>query len=207
MVVHRLGMDTSGLIVFAKTIDAVRGMNALFRTRKITRQYEALVCGHMEKDTGLVSFPLMRDYENPPFMRISTEEHQRALLNLDPLIVGKTMVEAPKASLTHYQVLQREDIQGSPVTRVLLTSISGRTHQLNVHMAAIGYPIVQDVVYGYGGDAAPYGGMEPASVNESLLQELVEKTKDMNMCVHSKVLKFRHPVTKEMVQFESKAPF
>ena len=49
MVVHRLGMDTSGLICLAKTVPAVRGMNEVFRTRKIERTYEALVCGHMEK--------------------------------------------------------------------------------------------------------------------------------------------------------------
>lgn len=208
MVVHRLGMDTSGLIVFAKTIDAVRGMNALFRTRKITRQYEALVCGHLEKDTGLVTLPLMRDYEHPPFMRVSTEEHQRVLLDLDPAVVGKKMVEAPKASLTHYQVIQREDLDGLPVTRVILTSISGRTHQLNVHMAALGHPIVQDAVYGYGGDAAAFGGVPPPpAVDESALKELAQKTSSMNMCVHSKLLRFRHPITKEQVESESKAPF
>mmetsp|Transcript_11856 Transcript_11856/g.32892 ORF Transcript_11856/g.32892 Transcript_11856/m.32892 type:complete len:236 (+) Transcript_11856:135-842(+) len=89
MVVHRLGMDTSGLVVFAKSMDAVRGMNAVFRTRKIERKYEALVCGSVEKDEGMINLPLMRDYEFPPFMRVSTDEHQRALADLDPSEVGK----------------------------------------------------------------------------------------------------------------------
>ncbi|ACI65616.1 predicted protein, partial [Phaeodactylum tricornutum CCAP 1055/1] len=127
MVVHRLGMDTSGLIVLAKTMDTVRQMNALFRTRKITRQYEALVVGHLPQHGGLISLPLMRDYEHPPYMR--------------------KLLEMPKESLTKYEVVNREDMDGTPVSRVALTSISGRTHQLNVHLAAFGHPIVGDSVY------------------------------------------------------------
>ena len=214
IVVHRLGMDTSGIMLFCKTIDAVRGMNALFRTRKITRQYEVLVCGHVAKDTGLINLPLMRDYEHPPFMRVSTDKHQKALLDLDPQIVGTKLLEAPKASLTHYQVIERENLEGGlPVTRLLLTSISGRTHQLNVHCAAIGHPIVQDSVYGYNGEAAAGGGLsdsersEDGAASEEVQKQIFEQTKNMNMCVHSSVLKFRHPITKEEVEFKSKAPF
>ena len=126
MVVHRLGMETSGLVVFAKTMEALRNMNTLFRTRKVTRQYEALVCGHMEQDEGMIDLPLMRDYECPPFMRVSTDEHQRALIDLTSDDVDKKLLEQPKASLTKYEVIAREEIDGQPVTRVTLTSISGR---------------------------------------------------------------------------------
>jgi tRNA pseudouridine32 synthase / 23S rRNA pseudouridine746 synthase len=149
MVVHRLGFDTAGLLVFAKTIPAVRTMNALFRTRKITRQYEVLVAGHVvavvttsdnhpqhSSDSGLINLPLMRCYEHPPYMRISTDPHQQNLLQLDAAVVGKKLLEAPKQSLTHYQVVSREfwkDRDDLPVTRMTLTSMTGRTHQLNVH--------------------------------------------------------------------------
>ena len=126
MVVHRLGMDTSGLMIFAKTIQGVRGMNSLFRTRKIHREYEALVCGHIDQDESVVTLPLMRDYEFPPFMRVSTDEHQRALIDLDPEVVGKKLLEAPKPSLTKIDVVNREELEGHPVSRVVLTSISGR---------------------------------------------------------------------------------
>ena len=126
MVVHRLGMDTSGLVVFARTNAALRGMNTLFRTRQVTRKYEALVCGHIEGDEGVINMPLMRDYENPPYMRISTEEHQRALIGLDAEEVGKKLLESPKESLTKYEVVSREDLDGNDVTRVALTSVSGR---------------------------------------------------------------------------------
>lgn len=127
MVVHRLGMDTSGLMIFAKTKTAVRGMNSLFRTRKIHREYEALVCGHVERDESVIALPLMRDFQFPPYMRVSTDDQQRALLDLDPEDVGKKLLEAPKPSLTKVDVIAREELEeGLPITRVLLTSISGR---------------------------------------------------------------------------------
>ena len=218
MVVHRLGMDTSGLVVFAKTIEAVRGMNSLFRTRKISRQYEALLAGHLTKDQGLINLPIMRDYEHPPYMRISTKEHQAALVDLDPAIVGKKLLEAPKACLTHYQVISREGLNGNddlPVTRTTLTSISGRTHQLNVHCAAFGHPIVGDQVYGYGGEASPNGGLDdealaetaPDRASDDLQKVIAEAAANMNVCVHAKSIKFFHPVLKEECEFTSPPPF
>lgn len=217
MVVHRLGMDTSGLVVFAKTMEAVRGMNTIFRTRKIERQYEALVCGHVDKDEGMINLPLMRDYKNPPFMRVSTDEHQRALIGLDPAEVGKKLLEQPKESLTKYQVLSREEYEGNPVSRVALTSISGRTHQLNVHMAAFGHPIVGDSTYGIGGDAASNGGLSAAEADSlapnssradaDLQQKIADAASGKPACVHAKSLKFRHPVTKEDVSLSCDAPF
>ena len=212
MVVHRLGMDTSGLVVFARTNAALRQMNALFRTRKVTRKYEALVCGHVSQDQGSIDLPLMRDYECPPYMRVSTDEHQSALDDLDPNEVGKKILENPKDSLTKYEVLAREDMGGNDVSRLMLTSISGRTHQLNVHCAAIGHPIVGDTVYGYGGEAASNGGLMESELpsdkaSEDLQKAISEACIGKPMCVHAKSISFRHPVTKEDLSFESSAPF
>lgn len=214
MVIHRLGMDTSGLVVLAKTVDAVRAMNSIFRSRKIERTYEALVCGHISQDSGIISLPLMRDYECPPFVRISTDEHQRALIGLDPAEVGKKLLQRPKDSLTKFQVLAREELDGQPVTRVALTSVSGRTHQLNVHLAAFGHPIVGDSTYGMGGDASPNGGLSleeqdalipnPSRANADVQKALSSKS---SAHIHSKSLKFRHPVTKESVSLSADAPF
>ena len=212
MVVHRLGMDTSGLVVFARTNAALRGMNSLFRTRKVTRKYEALVCGHVAQDSGSVDLPLMRDYECPPFMRVSTDDHQRALIGLDAEVVGKKMLESPKDSLTTYEVVSREDMDGNDVSRLTLTSISGRTHQLNVHCAAIGHPIVGDTVYGYGGEAAANGGLDESALPEDkasaeLQQAIASASAGKPMCVHAKSISFRHPVTKEDLSFESSSSF
>ena len=215
MVVHRLGMDTSGLMVLVKTREALLGMNTNFRTRRVNRHYQALVCGHVKKDKGLVDLPIMRDYEFPPYMRISTDNHQRALLNFEPEVVGKKLLEAPKESLTAYEVLAREEMDGQPVSRVELTSISGRTHQLNVHCAALGHPIVGDKTYGYGGDAAPNGGLtneeleelapNPNRASEAVLKSIAVQGKPM--CVHANYIGFRHPITKEYVSFRSDSPF
>lgn len=215
MVVHRLGMDTSGLVVYAKTMEAVRGMNTIFRTRKIERQYEALVCGHIQNDEGMINLPLMRDFEYPPFMRVSTDAHQKALVDLDPAEVGKKLLEFPKESVTKYHVTTREEMEGQPVTRLALTSISGRTHQLNVHLAAFGHPIVGDTTYGINGDAAPNGGLteeemnamipNPSRASAEVQQSLASAAK--TVCIHAKSLKFRHPVTKEDISLSVDSPF
>ncbi len=215
MVVHRLGFDTSGLVVFARTMEALRGMNNIFRTRKIERHYEALVCGHVEQEEGMIDLPIMRDYEFPPYMRISTLDHQRALVDLDPEEVGKKLLERPKDSLTKYKVIAREELEGNPVTRIRLISISGRTHQLNVHCAALGHPIVGDTIYGYNGDAAPHGGLteaeqkalapNPNRASAEVQQRIAQSAK--SMCVHAKSLKFRHPITKKEISLSSDAPF
>ncbi len=212
MVVHRLGMDTSGLVVFARTNAALRGMNSLFRTRKVTRKYEALVCGHVAQDSGSIDLPLMRDYESPPFMRVSTDDHQRALIGLDAEVVGKKMLESPKDSLTTYEVVSREDMDGNDVSRLTLTSISGRTHQLNVHCAAIGHPIVGDTVYGFDGEAAANGGLDESDLPEDkasaeLQQAIASASAGKPMCVHAKSISFRHPVTKEDLSFDSSSSF
>ncbi|KAL7501844.1 hypothetical protein ACHAWX_000392 [Stephanocyclus meneghinianus] len=212
MVVHRLGMDTSGLVVFARTNNALRELNSLFRTRKVTRIYEALVCGHVSNDSGEITWPLMRDYEFPPYMRVSTDYHQRALIGLDFGEIGKKMLESPKESVTKYQVLSREYINGHAVTRLSLTSVSGRTHQLNVHCAAIGHPIVGDTIYGLGGEAAPNGGLVESDLpgdqaSAELQRDIAEAVVGRPACVHAKSISFDHPVTMEKMFFESVAPF
>lgn len=211
MVVHRLGMDTSGLVVFARTEAALRGMNTLFRTREVTRTYEALVCGSIGEDEGVINMPLMRDYEYPPFMRVSTDEHQRALTGLCVEDVGKKLLERPKDSLTKFAVVGREEMEGNAVTRVSLTSISGRTHQLNVHCAAFGHPIVGDKVYGINGEAAANGGLAEGTSASKATAELQESIAgaagDKSMCVHAKTISFEHPVSGDKLSFESAAPF
>lgn len=217
MVVHRLGMDTSGLMVLAKTMDGLRGMNTAFRTRDVSRKYEALLVGHVKHDSGYIDLPLMRDYENPPYQRVSTDAHQRHLIDLTAQDVHKKLLEMPKESITKYEVISREALNGHPVTRVTLTSVSGRTHQLNVHCAAFGHPIVGDTTYGLGGDALPNGGLTTEEQQElafnterasaELQEQVAEAAAGMTMCVHAKSIGFDHPVTKKPVSYSSAAPF
>lgn len=89
------------------------------------------------------------------------------------------------------------------------------THQLNVHCAAIGHPIVADRVYGLGGNAAPCGGLDkdamveahPDCASDELQSAIAAATKDMGVCVHAKTISFKHPVTKNQLELTSKAPF
>jgi len=211
MVVHRLGMETSGLVVFARTMEALRGLNTAFRTRKAVRKYEALLCGHVEDDSGEISMPLMRDYTNPPYMRVSTDEHQKALVELEkqaslPPHIAKKILENPKSSITLYDVVSREELAGNAVTRVSLTSVTGRTHQLNVHCAAFGHPIAGDRVYGLNGEASPNGGLDDVEGASTSLQEAVNAASD-SMCIHAKSLSFAHPISGESLNFESPSSF
>jgi len=219
MVVHRLGMDTSGLIIMAKTKNAVRELNGVFRERKVDRKYEALVAGHIEKDDGIINLPVMRDYRCPPYVRISTIDHQWALVDLTAEDVGKKILEGPKECITKYEVVDREFLGGQPVTRVTLTSITGRYHQINVHLAAFGHPIIGDDVYGINGDALPNGGLTTAERDEMipnparadddtqiLLNESV-KSKGLPPSIHAKYIRFKHPITKKDCEFSTEAPF
>lgn len=119
-------MDVSGVMIFAKTKRAVKSINRSFRERDIKRLYEALVAGHIEYEEGFIELPLMRDLENPPHMRVSTDDEQRKLIDLTSDDVDKKYLEAPKESLTKYTVIKHEELEGMPVSRVLLDSVTGR---------------------------------------------------------------------------------
>ena len=220
MVVHRLGMDTSGLVVFAKTNSGMRGMNALFRSREVSRKYEALVCGHMSNDYGVIDMPLMRCLLHPPYMRVSTNMAQCFIASLDLTTkdLAKKYLEMPKDSLTEYKVIAREELNGQPVTRVELVSISGRTHQLNVHLAAFGHPIVGDHTYGIDGETEPNGGLSdeeltlfpenPSRVSGDIERAIMQAASGRGMFVHAKSISFQHPTdTRRQVSLSSTPPF
>ena len=123
LIVHRLDMATSGLIVFARGIAMQRRLSAMFSERIVTKRYVAVVAGKLEPETGEVNLPVGADWPNRPRQKVD-------------------MVEG-KASLTHYRVLSHQDDS----TRVELEPVTGRTHQLRVHMNAIDHPIVGDNLY------------------------------------------------------------
>ncbi len=123
----------------------------------------ALVAGHLEGE-GTVDIPVVYDPSRPP-LHIVDASHN-------------------KPALTHWQAIEHFQIQGQPVTRVKLTPITGRSHQLRVHMQYLGHPIVGDTLY-----ATP----------EQLLVP--------RLCLHAKQLSFNHPVTGESLTFNCPVPF
>lgn len=125
-VVHRLDMSTSGLMVFAKDKYAERSLKKQFQYRLTHKVYYARVWGHVEQDQGEIDLPLICDWPNRPKQKVC--------------------LETGKPSKTLYQVAKREE----KTTIVRLLPITGRSHQLRLHMQALGHPIVGDEFYSEG---------------------------------------------------------
>ena len=122
--IHRLDMDTSGVIIFALSKSTQRSLNLQFEKRIVKKLYEARVFGNIKEDNGFIDLPLIVDWPNRPLQKIDAKEGISAL--------------------THWQVLDRE----GDVTRVALMPETGRTHQLRVHMMSLGHTILGDRFYG-----------------------------------------------------------
>ena len=153
---HRLDMATSGILLFALSKAADRELKRQFREREPKKYYQALVWGHMEQDHGVVELPLICDWENRPRQKICFERGKRAV--------------------TFYDVLQRYP---NNTTRVKLTPITGRSHQLRLHMLALGHPILGDKFYAH-----------PQA-----------KALSPRLCLHAESLQIQHPITGETMVF------
>ena len=160
LLVHRLDRDTSGVMVFARTKQAQKSLGQQFEKKLTQKTYVARIAGQPEANGGMVDLPLIVDWPNRP-------RH-------------KVCHETGKPAQTEWCVLERGDGE----TRVKLTPKTGRTHQLRLHMMALGYPILGDPFYAEGSDA------------------------DFDrMMLHSETLQFNHPETGIEVDFRSPAPF
>ncbi len=125
-IVHRLDRDTSGLLVVARTAAAHEALTEALRARTVTRRYRTLVWGHVEEPQGLVDAPIARSPREPTRMAV---------------VVGG------RDARTEYEVLRRFDLP-VPCTELRCTLQTGRTHQIRVHLQAIGHPVVGDPRYG-----------------------------------------------------------
>jgi 23S rRNA pseudouridine1911/1915/1917 synthase len=158
-IVHRLDRDTSGLLVVAKSEDTHRALKSLLAARRLHREYLALVEGHPEARSGTIEAPIGRHRRDPLLMSIDSD--------------------APREARTHFE-LERL-LPDSALLRVLLDT--GRTHQIRVHMAAIGHPVLGD---------RQYGGRMAYGLTRQFL--------------HAARLSFPHPATGEQVDVQSPLP-
>ena len=165
-IVHRIDKDTSGLLVVARTDRAHAGLAAQFADHSIQRRYRAVVAGLPAPPAGRIEANLARSDANRQKVAV---------------------VHAPKGrhAITHYRVL--EPLQKAALVECRLET--GRTHQVRVHMAHIGHPLLGDPVYGQG-----------------RLAEVCRELGFRRQALHAAVLGFRHPVTKEELSFESPVP-
>ncbi|MEV4422120.1 RluA family pseudouridine synthase [Patulibacter sp. NPDC049589] len=168
-IVHRLDRDTSGLLIVARTDAAHRTLQEMIRERTVTREYLALVDGRPDARTGTIDAPIGRD------------RHVRTKHSLD--------TATPRNAVTHF-VLE-ETLPRSSLLRVTLDT--GRTHQIRVHLKAVGLPVSGDPEYGRsGGGAAGPAGAHPLGLQRQFL--------------HAARLSFAHPVTGDPIEVLSPLP-
>ena len=158
-IVHRIDKDTSGLLMIAKNDKAHLGLSEMLKVHDITRKYHAIVYGSFKEDQGTVELPIGRSPQDRKKMAI---------------------VQGGRHAKTDYRVIERF----KNMTHIELTLYTGRTHQIRVHMKAIGHPLLGDPVYG------------PAKSLFGLDKQML----------HAKVLGFKHPITGEALYFESELP-
>lgn len=166
LIVHRLDMATSGLMVMARGPSAQRELSRAFAAREVTKRYIAVVAGRLESPPqgwGRIDLPIVVDWPNRP-LRI-----------VDPL--------RGKPSLTHWRVLGHDETGLN--TRVELEPVTGRSHQLRVHLRELGHPILGDTLYAPPDVQALSGRLQ----------------------LHAWSLRLVHPLTGEALAFESAAPF
>lgn len=161
LIVHRLDMETSGLVILALNPDSHRALSRLFEQRAVDKQYTARVAGRTEQASGEIDLPIMKDWPNRPLQKVD--------------------IAAGKPSLTHWRVLEQETM----VTRLELTPMTGRTHQLRVHLNAIGHPILGDSLYG-----TP-----------------VSRAGARRLQLHASRLSFNHPLSGERLVLHAPTPF
>lgn len=163
-IVHRLDKDTSGLMVVARTDIAQTSLVRQLQARTVSRQYVAVVYGRLAPSAGRVDRPIGRDARVAVRMSV-----QRAI--------------APKEAITDYEVERVGELDGHHLSQVQCRLQTGRTHQIRVHLASLGHPLVADGLY---------GGRELGSARRQML--------------HARKLSFEDPVTRESVSFEAPLP-
>lgn len=161
-IVHRLDRDTSGLMVVARTAEALDVLGASMRSRTVTRRYRTLVWGHIDEPRGMVDAPIARSPREPTRMAV---------------VVGG------REARTTYEVVARYD-QPAETTQLTCLLETGRTHQIRVHLQAIGHAVVGDTRYG--------GARQSLPAPRQFL--------------HAEHLAFAHPATGEPLAFDSPLP-
>lgn len=161
LIVHRLDMSTSGLMILARGKEMESYLSILFQQRKVKKKYIAVVSGIVNQKLGEINLPLMTDWPNRPKQKVD--------------------FESGKASITKYSVLSYDEDS----SRIELIPVTGRTHQLRIHMQSVNHAILGDELYA-----------DEDTINKS-----------SRLLLHACYLSFKHPVSDEILEFNSDDKF
>jgi 23S rRNA pseudouridine1911/1915/1917 synthase len=186
-IVHRLDKDTSGLIVVAKNDRAHAALGEMFSSRRIKKTYIALVQGALEREKGTINAGVSRDPMRRTRMTAKPNENARA-------------------AVSHYEVVRRFATRFGKFTLVRVRIETGRTHQIRVHMASIGHPVVGDTLYGGAGQLTDQVAAQAAQSKAARRKADPEVLRLGRNFLHAARLEFAHPVTGKPLQLEAPLP-
>jgi 23S rRNA pseudouridine1911/1915/1917 synthase len=186
-IVHRLDKNTSGLIVVAKNDRAHAALGKMFATHQIKKTYIALVQGSVERERGTINASVGRDPLRRTRMTTKPQENART-------------------AISHYEVIRRLSNRFGKFTLVRVRIETGRTHQIRVHMASIGYPVMGDTVYGGSGQLTDQVASQAATSKAARRNAEPEKIRLGRNFLHAARLEFTHPVTGKLLQLEAPLP-